>query len=226
MAYSMKLVLREDKADSNGRCPIFLRVTVDRKSSYLFTGVNVKPQNWKDNKQTIKTGLLSHAQDNGLLEWYAGSAKTAVLELLEAGKLTSASVVEKIKEDANTEKSSSTDFFSYCRELVLEAKERGQVSVYVNYNKTVNRLAEYTKQKQIPIYSMDHTFARKFDTWMVSTYGNTGSTINKYFDTLRAFINRAIREKRFEGQNPLLGYRTKEAPILKDRLTKEELRRF
>jgi integrase/recombinase XerD len=226
MAYSTKLVMRQDKADSDGRCPIFVRVTVDRKTSYLFTGVNVKPKNWSESKQSIKNGHASHVQDNGLLEWYLGSAKAAVLELLESGTLSSKAVVERMRAGDSDDLDGGIDFLAYCRELVAEARQRGQVAVFVNYNKTANRLEEYSKGAPVPMHTLDHSFARKFETWMVKKYANTGSTINKYFDTLRAVINRAIREKRFEGTNPLLGYRTKEDPVMKDRLSKEELRKL
>lgn len=224
MPYSMKLILREDKADSEGACPVFLRIIVDRKSSYLTTGIHVKPRNWNPLKQSIRPGHPSHAQDNAVLEWYMNSAKSAVLGLLETGGLTSKAVAARIREGDKTDIDGSMDFISYCRELVEDARQRGEVSVYVNYNKTANRLEEYSQGAAVPVHTLDHSYARKFETWMVKKHGNTGSTVNKYFDTMRAVINRAIREKRFEGSNPLAGYRTKEDPVSKDRLSKEELR--
>jgi len=44
---STKFILREDKKNAKGECPIFLRITSLRKSSYKSTGIYVKPTDLK-----------------------------------------------------------------------------------------------------------------------------------------------------------------------------------
>jgi len=98
--------------------------------------------------------------------------------------------------------------------------------MHVTYKKTANRLEKFSAGAPVPFHSIDHVFARRFETWLVSKRGNGASTINNHFTTIKAIINRAIREKRFEGPNPASGIRVKVEQAEKVRLTKDEIKRL
>ena len=49
MGYSLKNCIREDKINTNGDCPIVIRITINRQSYRHPIGENINPKDW--NKQ-------------------------------------------------------------------------------------------------------------------------------------------------------------------------------
>lgn len=53
---NVKLVLRTDKMRKDGTAPIWVRITANRKSRYVATGVRIEPKDWNENKQEVRAG--------------------------------------------------------------------------------------------------------------------------------------------------------------------------
>ncbi|MFT7156324.1 MAG: integrase/recombinase XerD, partial [Parvicella sp.] len=51
---SIKPVIRENKIDKSGEAPLALRVTHNRKSSFIFLGQRLDPKFWDKTKGNIK----------------------------------------------------------------------------------------------------------------------------------------------------------------------------
>ena len=55
MAATTKLVLRKDKKRKDGTCPVFVRITANRKSRYISSKVYVAPKYWNADRQEVRT---------------------------------------------------------------------------------------------------------------------------------------------------------------------------
>jgi len=55
MAISLKLVQRTQKQNKLGEAPIYLRITQERKSTFLSTGISVFPKQWNAEKEQVRT---------------------------------------------------------------------------------------------------------------------------------------------------------------------------
>jgi len=51
---SVKLLLRKDKSKADGTAPVWLRITANRKSRYVSTGVYLEPKYWNKTKQRVR----------------------------------------------------------------------------------------------------------------------------------------------------------------------------
>ena len=51
---SVKLVLRKDKRKADGTAPVWLRITANRKSRYVSTGITLEPKHWNETKQRVR----------------------------------------------------------------------------------------------------------------------------------------------------------------------------
>ncbi|NQV01957.1 MAG: hypothetical protein HQ542_04890 [Bacteroidia bacterium] len=47
-------MLRTDKQNSAGECPLYLRIIKNRKTSYLSIGLYLREKDWEPNSQTVK----------------------------------------------------------------------------------------------------------------------------------------------------------------------------
>ena len=54
MSVTVKPILRSSKARSDGRAPIWIRITANRKSRYVSTGVYVEPKYWNEKKKKVR----------------------------------------------------------------------------------------------------------------------------------------------------------------------------
>ena len=51
---TVKLVLRKHKRKADGTAPVWLRITANRKSRYLSTGIYLEPRHWNETKQRVR----------------------------------------------------------------------------------------------------------------------------------------------------------------------------
>ena len=51
---TVKLVLRRDKRKADGTAPVWLRITANRKSRYISTGIYLEPKHWNETKQRVR----------------------------------------------------------------------------------------------------------------------------------------------------------------------------
>ena len=54
MATTVKLTLRKSKTRSDGASPIYLRVTKDRRSRFISTGIYIAPRYWNADRQQVR----------------------------------------------------------------------------------------------------------------------------------------------------------------------------
>ena len=54
MATTVKFTLRKNKARGDGTIPIYLRITKDRKSRFLATGIMIHPRHWNEERQRVR----------------------------------------------------------------------------------------------------------------------------------------------------------------------------
>ena len=82
MGCSVALFLRKDKKrKKDGKAPIYLRVTVDRKSRYKSSGIYVKPKHWNGDRGKVRRSHELHVAYNDKLRVLRLEAEQAALDL-------------------------------------------------------------------------------------------------------------------------------------------------
>ena len=136
---TVKVVLRKKK-NKDGTYPIAIRITKDRKTSFIHLGYSIPETDWDDAaKQVKKSHSNSVRMNNYILKRYS-EANDQSLEL-ETSKptVTAKSVKQKIKPKADS------SFFSQADLYVQRLKDAGKFKRWTNERSNVKFLKEYLK---------------------------------------------------------------------------------
>jgi len=117
---SVKIILRkEEKAD--GTFPLAIRITKNRKSSYVYLDHSIKPDQWDKQAQKVKRTHPSHVRLNNYLLKKLSEASNKTLEAeTEKDHVSSQAVRQKIKP-----KTGDT-FFAQATDYLTDLKASGK----------------------------------------------------------------------------------------------------
>jgi integrase/recombinase XerD len=125
---TVKIVLRK-KQNKDGSFPLAIRITKDRKTSFIHIGYSIKSNEWDNHAQKVKKNHPNSARLNNYLIKKLSEANDKSLELeTQKNEVSSFAVKNKIKP------ATSATFFT-------------QVEVYLENLKTLGKYNQYTADK-------------------------------------------------------------------------------
>lgn len=194
MASSVKLLMRKDKCKRDGTCPVYIRITANRKTRYLATGISVEPKYWNSNKEQIRASHeIAPALNAKLKEKYL-EAEQVVLD----SKSASAAKAQLT--------GTKGDLLDFMRVHVQKLKEANQFWRHKQFSVTLNKL-ERCFGKEIPWTEMDHHALAKFEKYLRVKVKNGTNTIRKDLQRLHRIFRLAIKDGVVEaGANPFLRF--------------------
>jgi integrase len=191
MNTSIKVVLYTSKTLSNGEHPVMLRVIRDRQAKYLSTGISSTKENWNYEAGLPKKSHPHYKEAKRLLAKKLHDAETTVYNLENENKNLSA---YEIKGRLKREKSNNPKFYGYFDKVIERLKASGQMKTAEIYKDTKRNLLYCTGVKEIHFSDIDISFLNKFEEYLKAN-GKGGNTIYLYLRTLRAVLNKAIKEE-------------------------------
>lgn len=182
MAASIQLVLRRSKQKTRGGpVPIYLRITKSRKTSFISTGIKVKPSFWNADRQEISASHeLATALNKRLKRWVV-DAQNEVLK----GK--SAEAVKKALVG------SAGDFVRYAEAYIERLRTHKQFWEVRKYE-VLLRKCKACLGKEIKWEHLDKSTLDKFESYLRTVRGNGPNTIRKEISRLRRLCNQAIKD--------------------------------
>lgn len=215
MAASIKLVLRETKVDRSGDAPIYLRVTKDRKSTFMATGIKVPPSKWNVNKQTVRSSHeLSDALNNRL----------QVL-VLEAQKHVMTGVSPEKAKQAITGKGGS--FVDFAEAYIEELRQAERIWEVKKFETTLRKCCaawgDSVGWKRVTSQAL-----RRLNAYMGNELGNSVNTRLKEMSRVRRLVRLAIRRGDLSAnENPFDSYEMEKRRMVERRkLSLEEIRKL
>lgn len=185
---SIKVILWKKRKAGNEH-PIVIRITKDRKSTYLYTGQYVAPKYWAETERRVKS-----AHPNAI-----------ILNLLILKKLAQANgqlLESEIKEDYESISTikkkiigkKKTDFFivadQYLDNLLKSEK-------YRQYNTQKNRIKKFKSfvgKQDLAFREVSVVLLRKFETCLLHEDKKAPRTVVNYLMVIRTVYNRAISD--------------------------------
>jgi integrase len=215
-----KLVIRAEKKNSSGEAPIYLRLTLDRKSRFVSTGFGVQPSLWNSNNQTIRKTHPRAKKLNENLKWIKDDAQDKAVELVK--RLQGGFTLDHLLAELRGQ--DSKDVFQYGsiyrqrlldREQLWESKKAGVV---------LSKLSTFCKSASLPFSRVDTPFLYRFDGYMRKSLGNKPNTIAKNMDVLGRLMKSAVSDGVWkQTSNPFAGYSIKRESTIKPKLTIEQI---
>jgi integrase len=222
-----KVLLDTRRAKSDGTYSVQIRITYNRKSSTINTGVFVKETFWDNTKATV----LNTHPNAGLLnkkttEFYLKVQK-AVLELEGQDSFDLDILKERLSEGYSTPKVKASQCFKeFADQLItsmFEANETGNATIY---RTATNRLMIFADNPKLRFVDINYTFLESFKRHLTKQEIKPNS-ISNYFRTLRAIYNKAIKAKVVDRSHyPFLDVTVKTEKTAKRAITLEDLRRI
>ncbi|MDB5239565.1 MAG: integrase, partial [Spirosoma sp.] len=201
---TVKVIYRTAKTLADGSHPFWLRITKNRKSTFVATGLSLHPKYWNDNYTGYKEAIrksYSEPHRNDLIkrldEWelkYRNAADTLADgdEVHDANAVASKAIEGRIQARRVT-------LLAYIDELVagmVAARQKGNSIIYRDLK---NQLADFienqygTGKKDVSFNEITIRFCNQLETFFRER-GNSDTTLSNRFRTLRAVFNKAIAE--------------------------------
>lgn len=224
---TINTILRK-KSNKKGLLPIAVRVTKDRKSTFLYTGQYLDPKFWDEIKQKVKKSHPNSARLNNLIAIKQAEANAILLDT--AAKDGDHFSVQELKSQLTTTLTGHS-FFEYAEKHFKQLKESKKLSRIDSERPLLKHIKDYMGGRTLNFDQITVPFLRGLDSYL-RTRGTLGDrSIANILMFIRTLYNRAIQEKLAKKESYPFGnekgkIRIKIPQSVKIGLTKEEITRI
>ncbi len=186
---TVKILLWKHDRKSDGRHPIALRVTKDRKSKYIFTGEYILEKDWDVQKGLAKKSYPSSVRLNNLLLKKLTEAHDVALEIEAKNKNQSVAII--------TKKITGTDqfnFFQASEVFLSNLLKRKKYDQHYNQSLRLNVFKTYLGKKTLSFTELSVTLIKGFETYLLHERKVAQRTAVNYLILLRTIYNFARKE--------------------------------
>lgn len=200
---TIKLLLRTSKTLADGTHPIVIRVTVNRKSKFIFTGKTAKVSQWDAAAGLVTKKHPLYPDLNIYLSQRLLDAQTELLDLQRQKKGFSAETVREIIKDNKP----LMTFVQFCDKLLAELKQQGRIGTRRTYRTVKYSILRFTNNNQSLTFSdIDVAFLTKYEQYLKAN-GFKISYVKTQLNKLKAIIGKAILDRVVKkNNNPFLEY--------------------
>ncbi|MDB5226649.1 MAG: integrase family protein [Bacteroidota bacterium] len=183
---SVKVVLRQ-KPTKEGLFPLAIRITKDRKTSFIHVGYNIQQKEWDADGQRVKKNHPnSNRLNNFLLKKLAEATDTSLeLETLKS-EISSKAVKQRIKPTGGM------TFFGQADEYLDQLKRSGKFNQYSADKPRVKHFKKFLKDSDISFADINTTLLKQFKAYVKGTYKCAERTAVNHLVVIRTIFNQAI----------------------------------
>ncbi len=189
---STKILLYKHKTLSNGKHPITMQVVFDRKRKNISLGYTATLKEWNPEKARFRRSVDNYETKNMALRRYELLAQKIIDDAILSGKPVS---LTEFKRKFTGKQTTSTNFITFCDELIAEMRKSGKIGNSGVYSNVRNAVKNFAKG-EVNFEEINVTFLNKFEVWLASDKpdrkGCAASTMNQYMRTVCAVFNKAI----------------------------------
>jgi integrase/recombinase XerD len=161
---SLKIVLRKKQAP-DGTFPLCLRITRDRRSSYISLGHYLKESDWDNKSQRVKKSHPNAAHLNTFILKKLSEATENALELdTKKTQVSARAVRQKIKPQVGAM------FFEQAQDFLDDLKKAGKYNQYISCKSRIGNFKKFMKGSDIAFADITPGLLDKFAIYMKSTH--------------------------------------------------------
>ncbi|OSZ79037.1 integrase [Chitinophagaceae bacterium IBVUCB1] len=184
---AIKVVLRK-KENKDGTLPLAIRITRDRKTSFIHLGYNLHEKHWDAAAQKVKKSHPNSVRMNNLIAAKVAEANEKALELDAAKKHVSAkAVTQKIKPKAGDTVFSQADLY------IERLKSDGKYNRWNSEKSNVKHLKEFLKH-DIGFSDLSVSLLERFKAHLIAKHKVSERTAINKLVTVRCIFSQAIKE--------------------------------
>lgn len=192
---SIKIVLRK-KANKQGLFPIALRITKDRKSSFILLGHYINESEWDYINTKVKKSHPNSVRLNNFIAQKFAEANDKIINLETSNKITNSSVIKnQIKRVSN-----KLTIFNVAK-MYLDTLEKTKKFTRISADKPrINRLKEFFKTEQVYFEDLTESVIQKFAIYLRTTRNISERTVVNHIVLIRSLYSLAIKEEIVESK--------------------------
>lgn len=216
--YTVRVVARKNKISKvTGEMPICVRMTKDRKSTYV-TLFGVRPEYWDDqNRRVKKSHPNCTLRNNQIVEAEAKYTKVAYKAIEVSNEFGVGVIRDKIK------KKVSYDYIEYSECQIEVLKKVGNISMYRRDKSILNDFKTYLQKTTLPLNQFNTQTVKEFETYLALEKENTRNTIVGKMKRLRKYAKDLFEENNLDLRDfPFRNYSMKEEEVEREYLTERE----
>ena len=198
---SVKLKFKTKKVLSDGTHPIVVQVIHNRKRKLFYLGYSATKDQWDDAKNRPKSNHPEHKLIKSKITNAILHIKNIIVDFENKKQQFN---LEDIENKFRIKGPIDSTFESYCENLIKSFKESGKNGNAIVYQSTLDSFKGFSKSKNYLLSEIDYTTVGKYQAYLskkiniskdkLTVKKLTPNGISFYLRTLRAIINRAIKE--------------------------------
>lgn len=190
--HSVKLILNKQKINTLGQVPVYLRITVNRKTNYISTGYWIVPKHWDEPMELVKESHPTHQEINLDI---TNKKKEILRELIDAGMKGKPVTSKSLKRGSQKK---LTDIYTFAEQHAKTIKGNRSQGTLDNYIKHLNKLREFVGG-EISFQEIDTDFLERFVEYLRNggvkkSDANPNNYIDAILRTIRTLFNVARKK--------------------------------
>lgn len=171
---TVKVVLRSKK-NKDGSYPLAIRITKDRKSSFIHLGHSLKSKaDWDKNAQQVKKTHPNSTRLNNFILKKLADASAMALELeTQKEQVSSRAVKRKIKP------SSGSTFFAQAEMYLENLRKSGRYNQYTADKPRINRFKQFLKGEDVVFSDITVSLLERFKIYLRNTATSKKQSVEK-----------------------------------------------
>lgn len=191
MSASIKIICKKNVL-KNGLYPIYLRVTIDRKSKFYSTPFSCKLTEWNENQGEFTSKFRNHISFNKTLRKLKDDASDVISSLEKDFESYNLILFDKYYSKKDQQGFSFYDLFK--KEINI-FYDNGQISYSTSMKEALNALKQFKKDlNNYKFENIDFQFLTDFENFLRKRGANDGG-IGVYMRNIRTIYNKAINYK-------------------------------
>jgi len=191
MNASIKIICKKN-ALKNGLFPIYLRVTINRKSKFYSTPFSCKLSEWNDKQGEFTTKFRNHLSFNKTLRKIKDDASDIISMLEKDFESYNLILFDKFYSQKEQQGISFSELFE---KEIRTYEENGQISYANSMCDALKALGKFSKKiSQYKFENIDYQFLTDFENFLRKRGSNDGG-IGVYMRNIRTIYNKAIQYK-------------------------------
>lgn len=184
---SVKIVLRKKK-NKDGSFPLAIRITKDRRTSFIHTGYHVQESQWDFREQRVKKNHPNATRLNNYLIKRLAEANDKSLELeTQKSEVSSRAVKQKIKPTAES------TFFAQAHLYFDTLRKNGKYNRVSAEQPRIHRFKEFLNGHDINFQDITVSLLTRYQAYLRATRSITERTIVNHLIVIRSIYSQAIK---------------------------------
>jgi integrase len=184
---SLKIVLRE-KRSNDGTYPLAIRVTVERKTTYIYLGYYLKKTDWDATNQKVKKSHPNSVRLNHLILQKKTEASDSLMLVQGQTKTVTLSAVRD-----NITPKAGPSFFAQAEIFIDNMRKAGKYNRVKTDQTRINHFKEFLGDRDISFPEITVPMLNRFKAYLKGTRGISERTIVNHLLIIRTIYNQAIK---------------------------------